>query len=323
MPNTHPVFLMPCSVMPFLALAELAVFVNAAMPAALWGGRIGSPTGVVDMATRHSPLKSVEDVNAQFRNDGVFIHQFDATQDYSKPWMVDLSRSTFTSVSLTSAAFPYFYSTSLGGMLFSSEFVINETHTPVRCACTCDCNSMGRGPTGCSKVSELAGSLPADTGCSNAHKDTLATAYRTVDDMLVRLNPQANSRCIWTPTMPYDNNTHNIDPQGRVRPPPGETMIGHFECKYNEIVLGAAEVNQAMPAMLDAIFFTQNCWRDPRAHLLTLPTNKSQALAVYEQFLAAYPSAPAPLFLALDCARLDSGQGASPFVEANISVSED
>ena len=40
---------------------------------------------------------------------------------------------------------------------------------------------------------------------------------------------------------------------------------------YNEIVLSSTAVNGAMPSVLDAFFFTQNCWRDPRAHLLALP----------------------------------------------------
>jgi len=290
--------------------------VSGAVPAALWGGRIKPPTGATawsELRERAGP-STVEQVNEAFATRGVFVHQFDALQDYSKPWLVNTTRSSFTSVSIASGLFPYIYSTALGGMLFSYEFVGSDTQSPVRCACACDCDSMSRGPLGCSNVTKLAGSQPDDTGCL-AEKSTVATAYRTVDDMLVRLDPKPNSRCVWTPSQPYDNNPSHVDSHGRVRPPPGETRLSHFSCMYNEIVLDGAAVNRAMPSVLDAFFFTQNCWRDPHAHELALPTSAKQVQAVYEQFMADHPSANAPLFLSFDCAR--AARNEPPFSDAS------
>ena len=258
------------------------------------------------LAAEARPLKiSAVELNARFSTFGVFSHQFDDSQDLVYPWLVNLTARKFTSLSIASASFPYFYSTSLGGVLLSSEFVLNSTEPPVTCACTCDCNSDSRGPTGCSNISQLSGSLPEDNGCHESDKTIPSTAYRTVDDMLVRLDPKPNARCIWTPLKPYDNKPANIDPQGRVRPPPGETLLEHFSCKYNEIVLDGARYNGAMPAAVDAFFFTVNCWRDPRAHLITLPTSAAEVGAVRDHFLAHYaPSLPAPGLFSLDCGKL-------------------
>ena len=90
--------------------------------------------------------------------------------------------------------------------------------------------------------------------------------------------------------------------------------VGHFSCMYNEIVVDAEAVNAAMPNILDAFFVTTNCWRDPRAHLLKLPTNISQLEAVYGQFVKAYPS-KAPPILELDCAKLAKNE--PPFADAS------
>ena len=287
--------------------------VAAIIPSTLWGGRVGAPTGAAAASAALGFAKSVDEINSLWASRGLFIHQFDALQDYARPWLVNTSASSFTSVAMVSARFPYLYSTYLGGMLFASNFVLNATEPPVRCACACDCDSMGRGPTGCSEVTEQSGSLPADTNCA-ASKETLATAYRTVDDMLVRLEPRPNSRCLWTPTEPYPG--ADVDEQGRVRPPPGETPLSHFECMYNEIVLDAYAVNSAMPETLDAFFFPQNCWQDPRSHLNPLPGNATAVQAVYEQFTAAFPTAH-PLFLSFDCAKLARHE--PPFADASAS----
>ena len=290
----------------------LVPWVHSVVPKSLWKGHI-APKPELMASPRVDPL-SVQAINDQFMSGGLFVHQFDASQDDHRPWLVNTTKMGFTSISIASQAFPYIYSTSLGGMLYSPSFFLREQHNPVRCACACDCNSMNRGPTGCSNVTEQPGSLPAITGC-HAEKDVLATAYRTVDDMLVRLDPVPNSRCIWTPTVPYDDNPVNRDAKGRVRPPPGETLLGHFSCMYNEIVIDASMVNAAMPSILDAFFITTNCWRDPRAHLLRLPTNISQLEAVYGQFVEAYPSVKAPLLLKLDCAKLAKNE--PPFADAS------
>ena len=90
--------------------------------------------------------QSVEGLNAQWFAGGIFSHQFDDASDVSHKWLTNLTKRKCVSLSMASAAFPYFYSTSLGGMLFSSDFVLNATDPPVNCACTCDCNSDGRDP---------------------------------------------------------------------------------------------------------------------------------------------------------------------------------
>ena len=83
---------------------------------------------------------------------------------------------------------------------------------------------------------------------------------------------------------------------------------------YNEIILDAPRVNAAMPSLLEAFFFTQNCWQDPRAKFLRLPSNATQVKAVYEQFVDAYPSVPVPAFLSFDCSKLMRNE--PPFADA-------
>lgn len=299
-----------------MALHLALALVQGAHPAALWEGHIKQPAGVAAYltATRSHRASSAQKINEQWTSQGVFVHQFDALQDRARPWLINTMQYSFTSVSISSSRFPYVYSTSLGGMLWSNDFVLRESDSPVHCACACDCNSMNRGASGCANTTQLPGSQPADTGC-DAEKSAFATAYRTIDDMLVRLDPKPNSRCVWTPTKPYSHSPADLDDRGRPRPPPGETRLGHFDCMYNEIVLSSHAVNGAMPSVLEGFFFTVNCWRDPRAHLLSLPTNATQVQAVYEQFLAAYPSAPAPLFLSFDCAKLARHE--PPFEDAS------
>jgi hypothetical protein len=265
-------------------------------------------TLVCALALRTDATLTVDDVNEQFMTIGVFSHQFDALQDPKHFWKskVNSSLHTFTSVSLVSQAFPYFFSTSLGGMLFSSNFILANDSAAVRCAYACDGNTMGRAPTGCSDITQQSGSLPIDSRCGV--NGLPATAYRTIDDMLVRLNPQPNTACVWTPTDPYPG--ADVDAMGRVRPPPGETPLEHFDCRYNEIVLDADDVNDAFPKVLDAFFYTRNCYRSPRAHLSWLPTTATDVETVFNDFLKTYKAQMkhAPLLLELDCSKLARGE---------------